>query len=243
MFRAILLGCPLFFAALRLFSLPVEEHILTLFVTNTAEEQVSDITVTCKGDCPQTSAAQGKVRLKLPPETRPGEWVTLQIIKRAGGADWVLISPWDSRVIIPSFENKADNAVPVVVARKGDKHMLSNSKAIETLVARVLKEIVPKLDKQISDEERRLALKLQAEGVGLTPEEVDAAIRAWSKKVQDPYQQGLAALYEKNYSESTKLLTQSFRVRKEAANKAIHEYTDAAFFLGQSLYDQGRYRE
>src|SRR5215470_2466894 len=220
MFRSILLGCLAFFAALRPFNLPVEEHILVLFVTNTAEEQVNDITVTCKGDCSQTSAAQGKVRLKLPPQTHPGEWVTLQIIKRAAGKDWVLISPWDSRVIIPSFENKADNAVPVVVARKGDKQMLSSSRAIEALVARVLKEVAPKLDKQISDEERQLVLKLQAEGVGLMPEEVDAAIREWAKKVQDPYQQGLAALYEKNYPESTKLLTESVKMRKEATQKA-----------------------
>src|SRR5262245_37184730 len=235
MFQAILLGCLLFFAALRPFGLPVEEHILVLFMTNTAEEQISDITVTCKGDCSQTSAVQGRVRLKLPPQARPGEWVTLQIIKHAGGRDWVLISPWDSRVIIPPFENKADNAVPVVVARKGDKQMLSSGKAIESLVARVLKEVVPKLDKQISEEERRLVLKLQAEVVGLTPEEVDAAIREWGKKAQDPYQQGLAALYEKNYPESTKLLTQSFQVRKEAAQKAVNEYADVSFFLGRSL--------
>src|SRR5262249_55203372 len=160
-----------------------------------------------------------------------------------GGRDWILISPWDSRVIIPSFENKADNAVPVVVARKGDKQMLSSSKAIETLVARVLKEVVPKLDKQISDEERRLVLQPQAEVVGLTPEAVDAAIREWGKKAQDPYQQGLAALYEKNYPESTKLLTQSFQLRKEAAQKAVTEYADVSFFLGRSLYEQGRYRD
>src|SRR5262249_52403710 len=83
----------------------------------------------------------------------------------------------------------------------------------------------------------------QAEVVGLTPEEVDAAIREWGKKAQDPYQQGLAALYEKNYPESTKLLTQSFEVRKETAQKAVTEYADVSFFLGRSFYEQGRYRE
>ncbi|HZF38368.1 MAG TPA: hypothetical protein VE715_06080 [Blastocatellia bacterium] len=46
MFRAILLGCPLFFAALRPFSLPVEEHILVLFVTNTAELKTLSLTDT-----------------------------------------------------------------------------------------------------------------------------------------------------------------------------------------------------
>src|SRR5262249_38058816 len=243
MFRAIHIGGLLFLAALGLYGSPVEEHILVLFVTDTAQEQVSNITITCNGDCSQANAVQGKVRLKLPPQTRPGEWVTLQVIKRASGTDWVMISPWDSRVIVPSFENKADNAVPIVVARKGDKQILSSSKAIETLVARVLKEVVPKLDKQISDEERRLVLKLQAEVVGLTPEEVDRAIREWGNKAQDLYQQGLAALYEKNYPESTKLLTQSYQVRKETTQKAVTEYADVTFFLGRSLYEQVKYRE
>src|SRR5262245_57167990 len=98
------LACPLWPA--------LEEHILVLFVTDTAEEPVNNIVLTCKGDCSQTGAVQGKVRLKLPPQTRPGEWVTLQIVKRPGDPDWVLISPWDGRIIVPSFENKADNALP-----------------------------------------------------------------------------------------------------------------------------------
>src|SRR5205085_8396145 len=106
----------------------------------------------------------------------------------------------------------------------------------EAMTARVLKEVTPKLDRQISDEERKLVLKQQAEAVGLKPEEVDQAIRAWGKTATDPYQQGLAALYEKNFPKAEQLLTQSYQKRKSA-------FQDAAFFLGQALYGQGKYSE
>src|SRR5882672_11330161 len=142
MLRLILIGCMLVTAATHPINFPVEDHILALFVTNTSDEQVNDITITCAGDCSQSSAVQGKVRIKLPPQTRPGDWVNLQIIKhergRARGADWALISPWDNRVMVPSFENKADNAVPVVVARRGDKQILSSGEPLEAIANRVL---------------------------------------------------------------------------------------------------------
>src|SRR5262249_53552177 len=35
----------------------------------------------------------------------------------------------------------------------------------------------------------------------------------------------------------------SFQARKEAAQKAVNEYADVSFFLGRSLYEQGRYRD
>src|SRR5205085_6075662 len=103
----------------------------------------------------------------------------------------------------------------------------------EAMTARVLKEVTPKLDRQISDEERKPVLKQQAEAVGLKPEEVDQAIREWGKTVTDPYRQGLAALYEKNFPKAEKLLVQSYQTRKDA-------FQDAAFFLGQTLFEQGK---
>ena len=87
MFRAVWIGCLLLLAAGPASGAIIEEHILVLSVTNTTEEPVNNIIMTCKGDCSQTSAIQGKVRIKLPPQTRPGEWVTLQFINRTGATD------------------------------------------------------------------------------------------------------------------------------------------------------------
>src|SRR5262245_23878037 len=163
MFEAIRIGCLLFFSLSHPSISPLEEGIIVLYVANTTDEPVSNITLTCKGDCSQQSAAQGKIRLRLPPQTRHGESVTLQIVKRSGGVDWVLISPWDGRAVVPAFDNKADNFVSVVVARKGDRDMLRSGKAVDAVAVRVINAVTPKFDQQISVEERQLVLKQQAD--------------------------------------------------------------------------------
>jgi tetratricopeptide (TPR) repeat protein len=243
MFKPIRAGCLLFFSFLNPYFSSLEDGILVLSVANTADDPVSNITLTCKGDCSQQSAVQGKIRLKLPPETRPGESVTLQVVKHSGCVDWVLISPWDGRAVVPAFDNKADNFVSVVVARKGDKDMLRSGKAVESVAVRVINAVTPKVDRQISVEERRLVLKQQADALGLTIEEVDQAILDLGRKAKDPYSQEVAALYEKNFATATKLMTQSYEMRKEAVQKANTEYIDAADQLGNSLYQQENYAE
>ncbi len=221
-----------------------EDGILALYVTDTTDKPVSNVAFTCTGDCSTATSVQGKVRLKLPPQTRPGDWVTLKIVKvSTSGPDFIMISPWDYRVVVPSFDNKADNAHSVRVGRRGDRTMLSDPKFAETMAARTINSLGQKLDRQISDEERRMVLQQQAESVGLTPEELDTAIRELGKKSTDPYQQGLTALYEKNYPKSTELLTQSYQVHKAASEKANSDLADASFFLGLSLYGQGKYHQ
>ncbi|MBL8172498.1 MAG: tetratricopeptide repeat protein, partial [Acidobacteria bacterium] len=211
-----------------------EQGVLVLYVTDTKEKPVRKIMLTCKGGCSQQSIDDtGKVVLRVPSQTRPGDPVTISVVPLAG-TDWVLISPWDGRVVTPSFDNRADNFVSVIVGQRGDKDLLRSGKAIETITSRVLNGITPKLDQQVSDEERRLVLKQQADAFGLTPDDVDRAIREWGKTAKDPYEAGLAALYEKNFPRATELLTQSYELRKE-------NFIDAAFFLGQSLYEQGKY--
>lgn len=232
MFGAVRIGALCLLASLSFYSF--EQGVLVLYVTDTKEKPVRKIMLTCKGGCSQQSIDDtGKVVLRVPSQTRPGDPVTISVVPLAG-TDWVLISPWDGRVVTPSFDNRADNFVSVIVGQRGDKDLLRSGKAIETMTTRVLNGITPKLDQQVSDEERRLVLKQQAEAFGLTPDEVDRAIREWGKTATDPYKAGLAALYDKNFPNATALLTQSYELRKE-------NFVDAAFFLGQSLYEQGKY--
>jgi tetratricopeptide (TPR) repeat protein len=84
-----------------------------------------------------------------------------------------------------------------------------------------------------------VALKIQAKAYGMTPEEVTLAIREWAARAADPYEKGLAALFDRKYAEATRSLTASYELRKKAAE----EFVDAAFFLGQSLWHQGKYTE
>ncbi|HEV8483344.1 MAG TPA: tetratricopeptide repeat protein [Blastocatellia bacterium] len=229
---------------LPLFLTPVEEGVLELRVTDVTGKLLRNIGITCGEHCGTAySDDAGRARLKLPPEKRSDDWVFLQTLKSTGGQDWVVISPWDYRLNVPSFANRPDNVAVVTVARKGDRQLLSSGKAVETLTARILKQLKAKLEREVSDEERVLALKEQAESFGLTPQEVNVAIREWGRKAEDPYQQGLAALYEKNYPKATELLTKSYEIRKAAKETSENEFVDVAVFLGETHYARGEFRE
>jgi tetratricopeptide (TPR) repeat protein len=217
-----------------------EDGILVLSVTNTADETISDITLKCKGEAPSgRSDRNGAARLKLPLGARPGSSVVLQVL----AGDWAIISPWDGRIVVPPFDNNPQNFVTVVVAKKGDKQMLESAKAVEAMASRVVKAVGSKLDTQLSDEERRLVLEQQAREFGLTPEEVDLAIREWSNKASDSYQKGLAALYQKNYPRAADLLSDALEQRIKELKEAQNKVADAANFLGQALYLKGQYRD
>src|SRR5215510_5927527 len=232
--------CFIFFLLLS-FLAPVEEGILDLRVTDVMGQTVRNIGITCGERCATAYTDDaGRARLRLPPEKRSDDWVFLQTLKGTGAQEWVLISPWDYRLNVPSFANKPDNIAVVTVARKGDRQLLSSGRAVETLTARIVRQLKAKLEHEVSDAERQLVLKEQAESFGLTPQDVDAAIREWGRKAEDPYQQGLAALYERNFPKATELLTKSYEIRK--AEKE-NEFVDAAVFLGDALYAQGKFHD
>jgi tetratricopeptide (TPR) repeat protein len=185
----------------------------------------------------------GVARIQLAKDAQPGSWVSLQIILSPKGRDLVLVSPWDGRFTVPPFENESSNFVEVVVSERGDRAALVSGNVIEAVAARINKRIEPTKNRQNTKEERATALAEVASEFGVTPEAVDSAIRAWGEKATDPYSKGLAALYEKNYPAATTELRESLRLRESALTRSQIEVTDAAFFLGNSLYDQGEYRD
>jgi hypothetical protein len=136
---------------------------------------------------------------------------------------------------VVTLPSQAPSEISTVIRQRGEKQILSDGKAIETMTAQVLKEENPKHGRQTTDEGRQLMLSMQAKAMGLTPEDVDRVIREWGRQTKGPYQQGLAALYEKNFQAATKLLTQTYEKRKELSQEAGTDLADAAFFLGQSL--------
>ena len=193
----------------------------------------------------QPTDSGGVTNLVLPRATRANDWVHLQVLKGTqGNEDWILISPWDGRVAVPSFDNKADNFVLIVVAKKFDRRLLANAKALAAMTASVLNELAPKTaGDTITDEQRQSALADVAKGYGLSADEIDKAIRAWGAKSKDPYEIGLAALYERNYPVASDQLKKSLEMREAELEKKRAEVANSAFFLGNSLYEQGKYQE
>jgi hypothetical protein len=65
----------------------LEEGYLALYVTDSADNRVGDIGLTCcESYATAVSDGQGKKRLKLPPQVRPGDWVTLRTASPGGAS-------------------------------------------------------------------------------------------------------------------------------------------------------------
>jgi tetratricopeptide (TPR) repeat protein len=242
-------GIALMFAAMVILCAPLsaQESMLWLHVIDTRGQPIEGIRLSPKGNgsVSDPTTLAGRTRIRLAPDTRAGQWVSLQVVnKRSDHQGWVFISPWDSRVLIPPFEEASENFAPIVLARRSDRQMLENPEALAAITSSILEQVSRKtsINQEYIREQRQEILAEQAKKFGLEPGEVDQAIRAWQQKTKDPYEKGLAALYAENYPESTKQLSESLRIRKSALKQAQADVVDAAFFLGQSLYQEGQYR-
>jgi hypothetical protein len=218
-----------------------QEKFLYVSVINANKSAVSGISITCTG-CSTELVNQGSAKISLPLQTRPGDATFLRVVRRSvRNPEWIIVSPPDGKVFVPSFTGS--NAITVIVAIKSYPQILRGPKAIKDKDIKAIVEKTLKnnraLDGQVSDQEFDLALKMQAKAFGVTPEEVVRAIHVWAAKVKDPYDKGLAALFDKKYAEATNLLTISYELRKES----VDEFVNAAYFLGQSLWQQGKYKE
>jgi uncharacterized protein YkwD len=116
-----------------------EEGVLVLVVTDTRDHPFPNVRIGTAGDggSPQTTDQNGKARLKLAPSTKPSTWVTLLIGKAPEGVEVVFVSPYDSRVRVPPYDNEQENYDPVVLAKRGDKAMLESGSGMLAIHATV----------------------------------------------------------------------------------------------------------
>src|SRR5271165_152142 len=105
-----------------------EEGILVLQVVDAKHHPFGNVRIALAGEggSPQTSDQNGRMRLRLAPNTKPFAWATLLLKGGPPGMDLVFVSPYDEpgRVRVPPFENDQDNFDEVVVVNYGDKSML-----------------------------------------------------------------------------------------------------------------------
>jgi len=228
-----------------------ESGILVVHVKDVQERPIAGLQIGVKGDGGSaTTGDDGKARIPLAKRTKENDWVSLQILHSPPGKDFMMVSPWDYGTFVPSFANESKNVVEITVATRGDRIALASGTVLKSLAEQVNKANAPKTaDKQALSDDPKASLAAVAKQYGLTPDEVDRAIRTW--KTKDPYEDGLKALYEGNYPKASAQLADSLHLREErlaagrpadqkADQKAV---ADAAFFLGQSLWEEGKYRD
>ncbi|MGI8962583.1 MAG: hypothetical protein ACR2IV_23065 [Bryobacteraceae bacterium] len=182
----------------------------------------------------------GKALLPLNKETAENDWVSLQILHSPAGRDLVMVSPWDYRALVPSFKNKSENFLRVVVVQRGDRAALENSAVVAALAAKLNNKTNTSraVDSDSETSDRKYNLEAIAHEYGLRPDEVDEAIGALGAKTTDPYEAGLAALYERKYFQVSADLRASLRQRESKLSADQGAVADAAFFLGASLLQQ-----
>jgi tetratricopeptide (TPR) repeat protein len=229
-------------------ALPVmgEQGKVLIQVSDLDGKVVRNITLGTSGQSGGAKATDpdGKVLLSLPPGTKASSWMSIRITNSPPNHDFVMVSPWNSRALIPSFENGPDNSIDVVVAERSDVKLLTDHKAIAAIVANVLSASAPKIVSDRSPAQSpQDVLESVAKNYGLSAQDVDQAIRSWGPRATDPYDVGLADLYQKKYPEATAQLTASLDLREQKLKGAQEDVANAAYFLGQALYDQGLYSE
>ena len=228
-----------------------EEGVLVVQVSDLIGRSITGVVLTTTGDgsVSAPSAVAGKLRIKLASGTQPGDEVELVLIRAS--QDLVFISPWNQRVTVPCFANSTRCVAKVVLGVSGSRELLTNSQAQLAMVSKVNAANVSKVGiETLTEAQRQVNLAEVAKAFGYSPEEVDRAIRSLRKNTVDPYQLGQVALYERNYPEAEKQLLKSKTERMENLKKAIDELTDAkvkmadvSSSLGQTYYEQGRYKE
>jgi tetratricopeptide (TPR) repeat protein len=219
--------------------------VLQVLVQDAQKHPVKGVEIGLEGSGgSRTTGDDGKVLLPLPKDTNENDWVSLQIVRSPAGKDWQMVSPWDNRYLVPSFKNKPENFVRVIVVQRGDRAALETGSVLAVLTAKINRRAnAPQSPDKQQAEDPKASLNAVAKQYGVTSEELDSAIRAWGKKTTDPYEAGLAALYTRNYDAATTSLQASLKQREEKFATAQEDVADAAFFLGQSLYEQGHYKE
>ena len=151
---------------------------------------------------------------------------------------------------VPSFADKPENLIKIVVVQRGDRAALESGIVLRSLTEKINKANAPKTAHPQSQPDPKEALLTVAKQYGLNADEVDAAIRALGAKTDDIKEAGIVFLYERNFPKASAALGDSLdqsEKKLQTDQKAViqdqKDISDTAFFLGQSLYEQGRYRE
>ncbi|MFZ0311107.1 MAG: tetratricopeptide repeat protein, partial [Candidatus Korobacteraceae bacterium] len=230
------LACPIGWA---------ETGILVVHVKDVQRRPVAGLEIGVEGDGGSAiTDSSGKARIRLAAQTREKSCVPLQIVASPRSQDVVMVSPWDYRAQVPAFENEADNFVEVVVVQRGDRAALESGTVLRAAVSQINKANSPKsAGQQGVQEDPKANLIAVAKQFGLSPEDLDKAIKAWGEKTTDPYEAGLAALYARNYDKATVDLRGSLKQREEKLASDQNAVAYAAYFLGQSLQQQRSYVE
>jgi hypothetical protein len=121
-----------------------ETGVLVVNVQDEHRQPIFGVQIGVEGDGGSAvTDDHGKARIRLAPQNKQKDWVSLEILKSPPGKDLVMVSPWDSWISVPSFENESENFVTVVVVEFRDRAALEDGSVLAALTAKINKPNAP----------------------------------------------------------------------------------------------------
>jgi len=115
-----------------------ETGFLVVHVKDVKRHPIAGLKIGVEGDGGSAITGEdGRARIRLGNQTKEKSFVSLQIVKSPPGKDLVMVSPWDYRTQVPSFENESDNFVEVVVVQSGDREALESGAVLKAAVQQI----------------------------------------------------------------------------------------------------------
>jgi hypothetical protein len=115
-----------------------EAGVLVVHVKDVQRRPIGGVQIGVEGDGGSAiTGDDGKARIPLAKQTKEKSWVSVQILKSPPNKDFAMVSPWDYRILVPSFENESQNFVEVVVVQRGDRAALESGTVLAAATVRV----------------------------------------------------------------------------------------------------------
>lgn len=215
-----------------------EKGILTVNVTDPQGHPVRGLQIGLKfGGGSDTTVDNGTASIPLALGTNEHSFVMLQIVSSPPGRNLALLSPYDSRVEIPPFENKPENFVNVTVVELGDRVALADGKVVFSLISKVNQANAQRSTSPAAPPQNSMAiLEAIAKQYGYTTEELLSALKSWKPDPNNLFQLGQKALFDQDYAKASEYLGQALAA-------ATRTRSEIALSYGLTLRQQGRFAE
>src|ERR1700730_8859249 len=182
------------------------------------------------------SDQKGITWINVSAEVKPGQSIGIEIVG-SGPQKWILVSPSDDNITVRSFDSSEESVTPIVVINRNDPNILISGRVLYASARRMVRQLKPEeAARFLSSRQRQAALEAEARRLGVRPSDLSKALTLWAEKAKDPYEKGIAYLYQERFPEASELLRKSFDLRSG-------ETFDVARNLGFSLFNEGYYAE
>lgn len=178
----------------------------------------------------------GIVPVRLGSDIGPGDALEVALL---APDTLFIVSPWDNRVIVPTFANKGSSFVNLMLAPKGSVEALRQARVREAIAARIAQDQAPQtVDDRPGPHGSELAKAAKA--TGYTTEQLRSALGDWAKTAESPRAKAIAALFAGDYNTAVQQSEAALKDRsgkgKETAGQDLFELS---LLLAQALYETG----